>query len=422
LRRILASRAAPLLGTTLLTAVGVVLVTWPLTPAMGRATLRDGEVLLTAWQLNWFHHALLTDPASWIDANIFFPYDHATTFNDLLLSHAILTLPVAAAESPVLALNLALLGGIVPSGLFANLLLDELVDAPWAAAAGGTLFALAPFRFLHMGHLSVAAAWTVPMFFWALLRHLRQPSWAWAALAAASGVAVGLSSDGPADVEYWHREWRALRYMLASKQHGQHLVNGTGRIEPFLWYRFRWVEPWSDDFFGDITAYFPVDYVLIHQAGLPDAVREAVSSRLARGTDGWRPLMRSPGVHVYTIDRSFGRGSSVDRLFLRRHLTPRAEVEFSARRAGEAGAASGDAGQTAPTLELLRDREVIDAWPLGAEWREFRASVPVAALATEPGGEWPRTGTLPRWRLRGAPASTFEIRDLSVARDREPLD
>ena len=194
LRRILASRAVPLLATTLLTAVGVVLVTWPLTPAMGRATLRDGEVLLTAWQLNWFHHALLTDPASWIDANIFFPYDHATTFNDLLLSHAILTLPVAAAESPVLALNLALLGGIVLSGLFAHLLLDELVDAPWAAAAGGILFALAPFRFLHMGHLSVAAAWAVPMFFWALVRHLRQPSWAWAALAAASGVAVGLSS------------------------------------------------------------------------------------------------------------------------------------------------------------------------------------------------------------------------------------
>ena len=194
LRRILASRAVALLATALLTAVGVVLVTWPLIRVMGRATLRDGEVLLTAWQLNWFHHALLTDPASWIDANIFFPYDHATTFNDLLLSHAILTLPVAAAESPVLALNLALLGGIVLSGLFAYLLLDELVDAPWAAAAGGILFALAPFRFLHMGHLSVAAAWAVPMFFWALVRHLRQPSWAWAALAAASGVAVGLSS------------------------------------------------------------------------------------------------------------------------------------------------------------------------------------------------------------------------------------
>jgi hypothetical protein len=749
LRRILSSRAVAPLATTLLTALGAVLVTWPLAQAMRRATLRDGEVLLTAWQLNWFHHALLTNPASWIDANIFFPYDHATTFNDLLLSHAILTLPAAAAESPVLALNLALLGGIVLSGLFAHLLLDELVDAPWAAAVGGTLFALAPFRFLHLGHLSIAAAWAVPMFFWALLRHLRQPSWAWAALAAASGVAVGLSSvyqvafvaplaplvlilgarrgpggrrvwlpllaagvpavallawmlapyaaalrafgvaaapgdlirygadltslghrpevleqggavrgidaeahlypgaalaclaglgalgavlsvrtlrgwrrdvafaglalggvcalglvlplvgpfrhaweltvlaliwigpvalaawaiaatnasdaAGPAvairlglagatlafvlalgpqarylaraigpapywllarastafegtrvparfgglvilflavlaagalaalmraragrwriagataavsallvcfvelpvaplpqgrelvrlpalqdpvyrwlakrpgrfgilelpdwsadaDVEYWYRDWRSLRHMLASKQHGQHLVNGAGRIEPFLWQRFRRIEPWSDDFFSFITAYFPVDYVLVHQGGLPDALREAVSSRLERGTDGWRLMTRSSRVGLYTIDRSFGRGASVDRLFLRRHLAPRADVEFSARRADEAGAASGDAGQTAPTLELLRDGEVIDAWPIGAEWREFRASVPVAAVPAERRGDWPRTGTLFRWRLRGAPSSAFELRGLSVAPGRTPRE
>ena len=225
-----------------------------------------------------------------------------------------------------------------------------------------------------------------------------------------------------ADVEYWHRDWRALRHMLASKQHGQHLVNGTGRIEPFLWHRFRRLEPWSDDFFTFITAYFPVDYVLIHEGGLPDAVREAVSSRLARGTDGWRPVMRSPGVRLFTLDRSFGRGTSVDRLFLRRSLAPRADVAFSARRADEAGAASGDAGQPAPTLELLRDGEVIDAWPLGAEWREFRASVPVAAVPAEPNDDWPRAGTLFRWRLRGAPSSTFELRDLSVALDRTPLD
>lgn len=737
LRRILASRTVPPLVTTLLTAVGVGLVTWPLPNALGRATLRAGEVLLTAWQLNWFHHALLTDPASWIDANIFFPYDHAATFNDLLLSHALLTLPVAGAASPVLALNLALLGGIVLCGLFAHLLIDELVEAPWAATAGATLFALAPFRFLHLGHLSVAAAWAVPLFFWALLRHLRQPSWAWAALAAAGGVAVCLSSiyqaafvaplaplvlivgarrgpggrrtwlpllamgvpaialvawllapyaatlrtfgvaaapgdlirygadltslgqkpdvlerggavpgidaeahlypgaalaglaalgalgaafsarhssarrrhaafagialcgvvaiglvvplegavrqawefavlaliwigpvavaawavvatngsdaSGPAvavrlglagsalafvlalgpqarhlaqvigpapywllarassafegtrvparfgglvmlflalvaagalatllranvrrwrvagatatvsallvcfvelpvpalpwghdlvqlpalqdpvyrwlaerpgrvgvlelpdwsqdaDVEYWHREWRALRHMLAAKQHGQHLVNGTGRIEPFLWHRFRRVEPWSDDFFTFIAAYFPVDYVLVHEGGLPDALRASVLSRLARGTDGWRPLMRSPAVRLFTIDRSFGRGTSIDRLFLRRHLAPRATVAFSARLAGAAVA-----GQALPTLELLRDGEVIDAWPIGGEWRTLSASVAVAAVAAERSRDWPRTGTLLRWRLRGAPESPFELKDLSVA-------
>jgi hypothetical protein len=749
LSRLLAHRLFPPLATILLTALGVMLVTWPLARAMDHATLRAGEVLLTAWQLNWFHQALRTDPAAWIDANIFFPYDRAATFNDLLMTHAVVTLPAAWAASPVLALNLALLGGIVLCGLFAYLLIDELVDEPWAAVAGGVLFALAPFRFLHLGHLAVAAAWAVPLFYWALLRHLRQPSWGWAALTATSGIAVGLSSlyqaafvapiapfvllagvgRGPADrrvwlplvvtglpalavlawflapyaqamdtfgvaaapsdllrygadlsslglrpemleqdgarrgvdaeahlypgaalavlgaigalsaaalarsltgwrhdvavalltlcgvgalglllplqgpfrkawelallaliwagplavmawtiaaastvdargaagairvgiagaalafvlalgpqarylarvigpapywllaqassafegtrvparfgglvmlflaivaagalasairararslrvtgagatvaailvcflelplpalpkghdlvglpqledpvyrwiaerpgrfgilelpdwpsessVEYWHREWRALRHMLASKQHGQHLVNGSGRIEPFLWHRFRQLEPWSDDFFAYIAAYFPVDYVVLHEGGIPDGVREALMSRLARGTDGWLPLFRSPAVRLFALDRSFGRGAALDRLFLRRSLAPRADVVFTARVAGTPGAQAGGDGRTSLTLELLRDGEPIGTWPLDTAWREFRVSVAVTAVSTERSRDWPRTGTLLRWRLRDEPGGVFEIRDLSVERSQPPLD
>ena len=106
--------------------------------------MRTGEVLLNAWQLNWFHHALLNDPGAWLDANIFFPYQGATALNDLLLTHALVTLPAAWTESPVLALNLAFLGGVVLCGVWAHQLIVELVDAPWAATVGGTLFALTP--------------------------------------------------------------------------------------------------------------------------------------------------------------------------------------------------------------------------------------------------------------------------------------
>ena len=183
-----------LLGTAIVTALAAVVATWPLALHMGSATLRAGEVLLAAWQLNDFHRALLTDPLGWADAHVFFPYGSAAALNDLLLAHAVLTLPAAAAESPVLALNLALLGGIVLCGVFAHLLAGELTGDPRAAAVAGVLFALAPFRFSHLGHLSVAAAWAIPLFFWALLRHLREPSWGRSALGTASGVAVGLSS------------------------------------------------------------------------------------------------------------------------------------------------------------------------------------------------------------------------------------
>jgi hypothetical protein len=171
-----------------------VLTTWPLARDIGSATLASGEVLLTAWQINWFHQALLTNPVAWAEANIFFPYDSAATFNDLLLTHALITLPIAWAPSPVAALNLALLGGIVLCGVCAHLLIEELCDDPWAATVGAILFALAPFRFLHLVHVSIAAAWAVPLFFWAILRHFREPSWGRATLAAVCGVLVALSS------------------------------------------------------------------------------------------------------------------------------------------------------------------------------------------------------------------------------------
>ena len=185
LRQMLANRAAALVATAVLSTVAAVLVTWPLAREMGTATLRDGEVLLTAWQLNWFHHALLTDPRRGSTRTSSSPTTAPRRSTTCCSLTPCITLPAAWAESPVLALNLALLGGIVLCGVCAYLLSRRA----GRLAVGGqrsarTLFALAPFRFLHLGHLSIAAAWPVPLFFWALLRHLRQPSWARAALAA----------------------------------------------------------------------------------------------------------------------------------------------------------------------------------------------------------------------------------------------
>jgi hypothetical protein len=740
-------RAGALMVTVVLTALGAVAATWPLAREMGRATLRSGEVLLTAWQINWFQQALLTDPLGWADATIFFPYDRTAAYNDLLISHALVALPAYWADSPVLALNLAFLGGIVLCGVFAHLMIDELVDHPWAAVVGGTLFALAPFRFLHVGHISIAAAWAIPLFFWLLLRHLRTPSMRGATLVAVSGLLVALSSlyhaayvapltplvllagarrgpnsrrvwlplaaiaapalallawflapfvwamdvhgiasapddlltygadltslaqrpafldesalesginpeahlypgtalaglaiagvlaaiasvpraegwrrgllaglagvmifiglgfvvpfragldevwtagvlallwagpvgllacavavsrrtdpcspaaamifgiaaasaafvlglgpqvryltrpigvapywlltqvsssfagtrvparfgglvmlflaivaaavlvamwranrasvrragaaaavsalavcavelpvpalprgydlvelpslqdpayrwlaaqpgsfgvlelpDWPhdADVHYRHREWRALRHMLAAKQHGKHLVNGTGRIEPFLWVRFRWLEPWSREFFTYIASYLPVDFVLVHERGVPEAQRAAVWDSVTGATAGWQPMMRSPAIRVFRVDRSFGHGVVVDRLLLRRDYEGRARVEFAARRAP---AAAGENGPASPvTLELLRDGEAVSSFEIDADWRSFAADVPILPVPSDWTSEWPRTGSLLRWRVRGDGKELIELRAISIQRADESTD
>jgi hypothetical protein len=224
-------------------------------------------------------------------------------------------------------------------------------------------------------------------------------------------------TEGP---QHWtHRSYRSLRYMLASKQHGRHLVNGTGRVEPFLWTRFRGLELWSDGFFAFVASYFPVKYVLVHEQGLPEADRAAAWQRIESPASGWTPLFRSPGgVRIYAVDRASARGPLVDRIFVRDEIAPRADVAFSAR------LAEGDT-RAAATLDLLRDGVLVQSWEIGAAWRELRLTVPIDARAPArydarcaPGQPpcvgWPRAGVLFRWRIQGATPAPFELSGVSV--------
>jgi hypothetical protein len=191
-----------------------------------------------------------------------------------------------------------------------------------------------------------------------------------------------------------------------------------------LWSRFRTLEHWSDAFFTFITAYFPVDYVLVHDAGIPPPARAALKARLLSGTDGWHEAFNSTGVVIYTIDRSFGRGPQVDRLWLRRHLAPQANVAFSARAAFATGPTIATGSQDPPstTLELLLDGGFVERWTLDGEWRDVRVTVPVETVGPDDSEGWPRTTTLLRWRVREGAGDTFEIRNLRVERHPEPRD
>jgi hypothetical protein len=251
------------------------------------------------------------------------------------------------------------------------------------------------------------------------LPDLKDPAYAWVR-AQPGRFGVLELPDWPTGggQQYEYKGWRSLRYMLASKQHGRHLVNGSGRIEPFLWRRFRRVTPWTDEFFAFVAAYFPVRHVLVHEGGLPEDSRAAVWGRLETGRDGWREVFRSEGARVYAVDRSFGRGTFVDRLFLRRETAPRARIAFSARVAPGAGAA-GEGASEAATLELLRDGERVGTWAIDGAWRGIEVPVPVGEAPAD-GGGWPRAAVRLTWRVEPDTAPPFEIQGLSVERDAVP--
>ena len=123
------------------------------------------------------------------------------------------------------------------------------------------------------------------------LPELKDPAYAWLQSQPGRFGILELPdwpTEGP---QHWrHRAWRSLRYMLASKQHGQHLVNGTGRIEPFLWTRFRRLELWSDGFFAFVASYLPVKVragaragTAAFRAGRGLAAHQGTCQRLAAG-------------------------------------------------------------------------------------------------------------------------------------------
>jgi hypothetical protein len=228
-----------------------------------------------------------------------------------------------------------------------------------------------------------------------------------------------------------HRgDWGALRYMLASKQHGKHLVNGVGRITPGLWHQFLDVEPWSEEFFVFIESYLPVRYVIVHGDGLPDEIRVPVMRRLLAGVHGWREEFRAGRTRVFTLDRSAGGGEYLDRIYLRAELSPGAMVRFAARvappadqptdeRSPSGGASATAAGGTA-TLGLFQNAEPVASFEIGDEWEDYEVFVPVAPIGPLVQDSWPRSGTLLTWQPRAEGGPAFEVRNLSVIRVADP--
>lgn len=151
---------------------------WPL-PRHPASTLPDlGDPLDSAWRMSWPFYQLRHDPARLLDANIFYPLKTTYLFDELILGVALTVAPVIVLTgNGVLAFNVALLIAFAGNGIAMYFLARRLTGNRWAALAGALVFAAAPFRFQHVGHIGLSTAFWMPLALLCLDRAVARPTW-----------------------------------------------------------------------------------------------------------------------------------------------------------------------------------------------------------------------------------------------------
>src|SRR5262249_48334958 len=148
-----------------------VAMTWPQARSISTEATPHQDVYFNMWRLEWFAHALATDPAHLFDANIFHPEPRTLALSDAMVVEGTIAAPfVWARMRPVLLHNLLLLGAIATSGAAMFALARYLTGCGGAGIVAGIAFAFAPYRFEHIMHMEMQWTMWMPLAFLALHR------------------------------------------------------------------------------------------------------------------------------------------------------------------------------------------------------------------------------------------------------------
>lgn len=121
----------------------------------------DTELFL--WTLAWDAHALAHPMGPLFDANIYHPARHTLAYSENLIGDAIFVAPVIwLTGSPVLAMNLLVLGSAVLCGVGTMLLARRVGVGAGGALLAGLIFALSPPRFLRLDQVHLATIQWIP--------------------------------------------------------------------------------------------------------------------------------------------------------------------------------------------------------------------------------------------------------------------
>jgi len=199
-------------------------ITWPMVPHLGSVgRLDSGDGRLSIWNIGWVDHAILTDPAHLLDANIFWPHRGTLAYSEMNLVAGVLGLPAYAfTHNAVAAHNLAVLTALLLSMICTWLLVRRLTQSSGAGFVSAILFTFCSYMQGHTAHVQLLMIFVVPLVMLAF-HWLRERPTAWRSMLlggalATAGLACGYYGIygglllGFAAVVFAKKDWR---YWLA---------------------------------------------------------------------------------------------------------------------------------------------------------------------------------------------------------------
>jgi hypothetical protein len=174
----------------------LVVMSWPLVTDLvheGPMDRPDGR--LNAWILAYVGETVWSAPQTLFQAPNFHPLPDALAFSENLLLPAALLAPLQKLGGPVLTYDVALLAGLLLSGLGAQLLVRRVTGDRLAAFAAGAYFAAGPHRWTRLSHLHAQMTVFLPL---ALLAFDR--FWERRSLSRALVVGLTLALQGLASI------------------------------------------------------------------------------------------------------------------------------------------------------------------------------------------------------------------------------
>lgn len=139
-------------------------ITYPLVFHLGNYATGLGDELLIAWIHAWVVHALFSNPLSFFNANIYYPYPNTLAYSDLFLTSSILTFPIVALiGQPIAANNILFISSLLFLGFSLFLLVFYLTSDFFASLLCGILVIFSPATLGYYVALQVLSVSWVPL-------------------------------------------------------------------------------------------------------------------------------------------------------------------------------------------------------------------------------------------------------------------